>query len=242
MPLLHRKSPSWFLLFSIVGVFAAFIGFGKTFFAPMAAGTFTAPVVIHVHGMFAFAWVLLFLLQTSLIHFWKRKVHEIIGYGGIIVAVGVTITMIPAGMFVVMRDLQQGMGESAYSSLIGVMTSGIMFFVLVMAGVKTRWQPDYHKRFMLLSTIVVLWPAWFRFRHYFPSIPHPDFWFALVLADIWIVATMIREMVKFKKIHPVTLYGGLFIIFEQTIEVFAFDSSWWRPMAKSLFELLTYLT
>ena len=135
--------------------------------------------------------------------------------------------MIPAGMYVVKRDLSQQVGEASYSSLLGVITSGILFLTLVIIGLLKRNNSESHKRFMLLSVIVVLWPAWFRFRHYFPSVPRPDIWFALVLADSLIIIAWIWDKLKNGRIHPVLKFVGLFIILEQTFEVLVFDSPIW---------------
>ena len=136
---------------AIVGLLAVLIGFAKTFIIPVATNSFTAPLLIHVHGAFAFAWILLFLTQTVLIHFHKYKIHQTLGIFGVFIAAGVMLTMVPAGLFVVQRDLKHGFGESAYSSLIGVITSGIMFFCLVLTGVLKRNVPEAHKRLMLLA-------------------------------------------------------------------------------------------
>jgi hypothetical protein len=150
-------------------------------------------------------------------------------------AAGIAITLFPTGKFVVDRDLATGLGDSAYSSILGTIVSGLLFFALVVAGIWNRNRPDFHKRFMLLATIVVLWPAWFRFRHYFPSVPHPEIWFALVLADSLILFLWVHDWIRLKKIHPVSLYIGSFIILEQCIEVWAFDRPLWRNIAKEVY-------
>jgi hypothetical protein len=225
------------LFIAILGLIAALVGFAKTFFLPVAHGEFKAPLVIHIHGGFAFAWIVLFLLQTSLIHFRKYPLHKSFGWLGIVIAAGVMVTLVPAGMYAVNRDLSNGVGEASYSTLVGVVTSGAMFFVLVVAAMLGRKDPEHHKRLMVLSLIVVLWPAWFRFRHYFPSIPRPDIWFALVLADSLIVGAWIWDKVRNGSIHPVLKYVGIFIIVEQSFEVFMFDTPVWRNVAVWMFNL-----
>jgi len=235
----RKRRPSFFLIMAIVGLLAAIIGFGKTFFLPMANGSFQAPFAIHLHGAFAFAWVLLFVIQPTLIHVENYRVHQYLGILGILVAAGIAITMIPAGIFVVHRELEKGAGEGAYSNLLGVITSGILFFALVLAGVANRNKPGTHKRLLLLATIVVLWPAWFRFRHYFPSVPRPDIWFGLVLADSLIVIAWTWDKVKNGRIHPVLLYVGLFIIIEQSGEVALFGTQGYQIAAKWFYDLLT---
>ena len=234
----QRQKPSFFFCIAVLGLCAVLVGFAKTFIIPVANNEFKAPFAIHIHGAFAFAWIILFLVQTSLIHFHKYYIHQVLGFLGLFIAAGVMITMVPAGMHVVARDLSQGVGEIAYSSLLGVITSGILFFTLVLTGILKRNNAASHKRWMLLATIVVLWPAWFRFRHYFPSVPRPDIWFALVLADSLIIVAWIWDKLKNGRIHPVLKYGGLFIILEQSFEVFAFDSPVWRSVAKWIYTVL----
>lgn len=194
---------------------------------------------IHIHGAFAFAWIILFVVQTSLIHFRKYDFHRALGFLGTVIAAGVTVTMIPAGLFQVQKELNQGLGNSGYSSLLGVFTSGILFFSLVVAGVVNRKKPGFHKRYMLLATIVVLWPAWFRFRHYFPSIPRPEIWFALVLADSLIVFSWLWEKIRYGTVHRVLKYMGLFIILEQTLEVAVYNSPPWQSLSKWLYTIFS---
>lgn len=232
------QKPSFFFVMAMIGLLAALTGFTKTFILPMAAGTFTAPPVIHIHGAFAFAWILLFVIQNALIHFRKYHIHRVLGMTGLFIAAGVVITMVPAGLYAVHKELKQGLGHTAYSGLLGVITSGILFFALVIAGIVNRNKPAFHKRYMLLATIVVLWPAWFRFRHYFPSVPRPEIWFALVLADSLIVVSWIWDKLKNGTIHPVLKYAGTFIILEQTFELMAFDSAAWRVVAKWVYDLV----
>lgn len=237
-----RKQPSrtnFFYFMSLVGLSAAFIGFGKTFFLPVSQGKFEAPFIIHLHGAFAFGWITLFFIQAVLIRRSRYSMHARLGILGLIMASGIAITLFPTGKFVVDRDLAAGLGNSAYSSILGTITSGLLFFLLVLTGILNRKRPDYHKRLMLLATIVVLWPAWFRFRHYFPTVPNPEIWFALVLADSLILALWIHDWIRLKKIHPVSLYAGLFIIIEQSFEVWAFDRPLWREIAKELYSTLT---
>lgn len=237
MAITADRKPSFFLIMSIVSLTVAIIGFAKTFFIPLSTGTFKAPMAVHIHGTFAFSWIILFVIQTSLIHFKNYKIHAFLGILGLIIAAGITITMIPAGIFVVHRELSQGFGKTAYSGLLGLATSGILFFTLVLAGVLNRHKPSYHKRLMLLATIVVLWPAWFRFRHYFPSIPNPEIWFALVFADSLIVVSWVWDKLKNGNIHPVLKYVGTFVILEQTFEVIVFDSPLYQVMAENLYWL-----
>lgn len=162
-----------------------------------------------------------------------------LGKVGIFVAAGILISMIPVGLYTVRRDLDAGHAAAAYSVIVGAITAGIIFFLFVLLAIVWRRKPVYHKRLMVLATIVLLWPAWFRLRHYFPSVPRPDIWFALVMADSLILFAWAWDWIKHRRIHPSWLYGGLFIIAEQSLEVALYDSPGWRSLGHSLYSFFS---
>ena len=230
---------SYFFCIAIIGLFAVLAGFAKTFIAPMSAGTFSAPSTVYIHGAFTSSWIILFVIQTSLINLKKYRTHMLLGIAGILIAAGTALTILPVGMYAANKELKQGLGETAISGIVGVVTSAIMFLSIVIAGILNRHNPATHKRLMLLATIVVLWPAWFRFRHYFPSVPRPDIWFAVVLADSLILISCLWDKLVNGKVHPVFKYLGSFIILEHIFEVITFDNSSWRLVAKHIYNLLS---
>jgi len=223
----------------MIGLLAVLIGFARTFILPSFKGTFSAPAVVYVHGAFAFSWIILFIVQTSLIHFRKYTIHMFLGMMGIFIAIGTAFTMLPTAMYAANRDIKLGMGEVAISSIVGVATSALMFLAIVIAGIMNRKNAATHKRLMLLATLVVLWPAWFRFRHYFPSVPRPDIWFAVVLADSLIVISCIWDKITNGRVHPVLLYVGSFIILEHVFEVIFFNTPVWYQFAKHIYNFLS---
>lgn len=227
---------SYFLYLSIVGLLAVLIGFAKTFILPVSNGTFNAPGVVYIHGAFAFSWVLLFVIQSALINLKKYHTHIVLGVFGILIAFGTAITMLPVGLYAAQKELKAGLGETAISGFFGVCTSAVMFLSLVIAAILNRKNSSAHKRLMLLATIVVLWPAWFRFRHYFPEVPKPEIWFAVVLADSLILVSIIWDKILNGKIHWVFKYFGLFIILEHIFEITYFDGPSWRQIATTVYD------
>lgn len=233
------RSRSWFFTaMGVVAAIAVIVGFGRTYAVPMARQTFHAPVVVHIHGMFAAAWLLLFLVEPLLVRWRKITLHKQLGRLGLPLAIGIVLTMIPAGLFQVTRDSQAGGGPAAISALLGVLTSGVVFLALVTAGIITRRNREAHARWMLLATLFVIWPAWFRFRHYFPSVSNPDLWFGIVLAYFWIGVAAVRDRLVRGAVHPVIAWGGLAVVAETALEVIAFDSHWWRVAAHALYAWL----
>lgn len=234
----NKSQLTFFTAMAVLGIIAILVGFLKTFIIPITSGTKTWPIAIYAHAIFVFSWVLIFLTQSLLIQNRKYKTHMIIGWLGAFIALGAAISIIPAALFQIDRELKEGLGQAAISPLIGSLTSATMFLTLVTSGVVYRKKSQTHKRLMLLATILLIWPAWFRWRHYFPSVERPDIWFAVVLADSLFIVAFIWDWLNNKRIHPVLLYGGLFIIAENIMEILLFDSSGWRVTANALYNFL----
>jgi hypothetical protein len=236
------KSPAFsiYLIIGLIGLFAVLVGFSKTFFIPVSRGTFNAPATVHIHGAFAFAWVIFYIVQQYFIHKRNLRFHKSVGWVGAVIAVGVATTMLPAGMFQVQRELKAGLGETAISSFLGIVTAALIFVGLVGTGLYYRSKPEVHKALMLLATIFVLWPAWFRFRHFFPTVPRPDIWFGVVLSESFIVIACIVDWRRKRKLNRTLFYVGAFIILESILEVFMFDTPVWRTVSQSIYSTLIH--
>lgn len=234
----EKSKLTFFTAIAILSLIAILVGFLKTFIIPGISGTKTWPLAIYVHACFVFSWVLLFLTQSLLIQNKKYKTHIFIGTWGAFIALGAALSIIPVALFQIERELKEGLGQTAISAIVGSLASATMFLILVTLGVLYRRKSPIHKRLMLLATILLLWPAWFRWRHYFPSVERPDIWFAVVLADSLFLVAWIWDWLRNKRIHPVLLYGGLFIIAESVMEILLFDSSGWRVMANTIYNYL----
>ena len=229
----------FFVFIAGLAFFAIFTGFGKTFIIPLLSGSKSWPISIYIHAFFAFSWIFLFLVQSLLIKGRKYKLHASLGRWGIVIASGAVVTIISAGLFQVERELMEGLGQTAISTMVGVCSSAFIFLSFVVLAIYFRKKPQTHKRFMLLATIVLIWPAWFRWRHFFPSFSRPDIWFGVVLADSLIIIAFMWDWIKNRNIHPALLFGGLFFIIENVIEIWLFDTHIWRIVSNFLYKLFT---
>lgn len=216
----------------------ALAGFLPTFFLPLARGAFSAPPVVYLHGVLLFAWLVLFAAQATLVRRQRASVHRRAGWVAVALVPCIVASGIAVGLFAMKRDVAAGGGETAVSSIVGTVTAMLLYAALVAAALWYRRRPGYHKRLMLLATLSILWPAWFRFRHYFPSVPHPEIVFAIVFPDSLILLAMIRDRLAVGRIHPVYLVAGVALIAEHLVEAILFDTPAWRVVAHRLAESL----
>lgn len=229
------RGTSFYLAIACVAVAAAAIGFSTTYFIPVATGRFPGPWIAHVHGFLFLSWILLLVVQTNLIRRRTMNLHRRIGSWALPLALAMALSGIGVGVHAVRRDLADGIGEVAYSQLIGVVAAMTIFVLYVGIALWNRKRPDWHKRMILLATIAILWPAWFRFRHLMPWLPRPDILLAVVASDSLIVIAMMRDRLKFGHVHPAYWIFGLGLIAEHVAEVVLFDTPVWRATARAIY-------
>lgn len=228
---LPKRRSKYFLTASLIALAIAIVGFLKTFFMPSIRGEFEAPPVIYIHGGFLFLWTVFLVIQTILIKKKKVKFHMLLGFWSLALVAGVMVSTMATGVYVMKRDLALGQGEIATSGLVGPFTTPTVFAIFVAAGIYYRKKPEIHKRLMLLATIAIIWPAFFRFRNYFPSVPNPEIIFGVLLPNCMTLIAMLWEKVTIKRIHPVYLTAGLALFAESLFETYFFDSPGWRVVA-----------
>ena len=219
---------------ALAALAAAAVGFSRTFLWPSWQGVFEGPAVVYVHGAFVLGWLLLFATQAALVQSRRTPWHRRLGLLAALVAPGVVVSTMALGVSAMHRDLQAGMGELAKSLMLGTFTSPLVFLALVAAGLATRRRPDVHKRLMLMATVAILWPAFFRFRHYFPAVPHPEWVFGFALPQVFLAIVAWLDRVRNGRLHPVYLWVGIPFVAEAALETWLLDSPGWRVVASWL--------
>ena len=220
-----------------MGLLAIALGFGVTYAIPMSRGAYSAPWYVHLHGASALSWILLLLVQATLIrHSWTPS-HRRLGKLALPIAAVVWTTGIATAGWAAARDLPL-LGTPATSSLAGTVTGLSIFLVLAGAALVMRRRPDWHKRLALLATIQLLWPAFFRLRHLLPMVPKPEVTLALALAYSPILLAAVRDRWRYGRVHPVWLYVGTALILEQSLEVAFFDQGLQRDFGVWLYAML----
>lgn len=210
----------------------ALVGFGKTFFLPLITGTFSAPVAIYVHAVLLFGWVGFFATQSLWVHQRNLRLHKRMGWiGGGLVA-GVVLSTLVVATIASQRTAASGDSDLANRELLVIMMEMAVFSALIVSAFLLRQRFETHKRLMLLALVASLGPAWFRFRHYFPSIENPIFIYSLLVADSLIVLAALADWIRERRVHWVYAFVGTGMVCVHLVEVFAFDSAWFGAVAE----------
>lgn len=222
--------------FALYALLVALTGFASTYFLPIARGGFHAPWFVHAHGGLLFGWLVLLVVQTTLARQRRMPTHRLLGRLALPLAAG----MAASTLAVAYRALRLGAANddpTAVSSLLGSWTTMAIFAGLLGAAIHFRKRPEIHKRLIVVATVSILWPAWFRFRHLFPQVPRPEIVFAVVLSDAPIVVAALLDRTRTGRVHPAYLWAGGALIAEHVAEVLLFDTAPWRAVAGALARL-----
>ena len=88
----------FFLYLACAFLGIAIAGFSTTFFMPLARGTFSAPPIIHIHGALLFGWLILLILQSSLINQRRFVTHRQLGWLGAALCLSIVISGVLVGL------------------------------------------------------------------------------------------------------------------------------------------------
>lgn len=134
-------------------------GFGGTYLAPTARGTFEEPTILHLHALLSFGWTGLFVVQSSLIAQRRVARHRTIGLAGISLATATFFTGVIVAIKAMDVGIAAGGGESARAFAIVPLSIIATFAGLVAAAIANVKRPEYHKRLMLMATASIMPPA-----------------------------------------------------------------------------------
>jgi len=228
-----RISPERFFFFSItILIFAAvFYGFVSEY-VQFRAEYFPFPsLLVYIHAALFFSWMLLLLAQASLVSAGRVAWHRGLGLAGcfllcsmpIVGALTVTVAVahnrFPPGF--------DGPWVFYYDSIASLLAfAGLAYFAL-----RYRNSPQIHKRLILLATLVIGEAGIFRWPvHWIHEISHG----VTMVTYFFLLLIVLYDFSSRKRIHPATLWGGLFLIFYEETQSLIGHSRFWHSVASWL--------
>ncbi len=221
-------------------VLVAFGGFSPTYWAPVAAGTFHAPYIIHIHGMLMFAWTCFFFVQTALVAAGRTMDHRSWGLAGISLFSILAFSILVGEEAVLKSAEAAGFGAAARRfAAVTLCAWPLLVTVFTLAIVNIR-RPQFHKRLMLLLMCGMMTPAIARvfltlFAGGAPAGPPPPFVSLppALVADLLLVAAMIHDWRTRGKPHSVYVIGGAVLLAQQVLTVPIAATDTWMGVAKA---------
>ncbi len=237
---LRAESRYFYLWMAGAFVLVAFGGFSPTYWAPVAAGTFHAPYIIHIHGMLMFAWTCFFFAQTALVATGRTMNHRSWGLAGISLFSILAFSILVGEEAVLRRNEAVGFGDAARRfAAVTLCAWPLLVTVFTLAIVNIR-RPQVHKRLMLLLMTGMMTPAIARvfvtlFAAGAPPGPPPAFVSLppALVADLLLVAAMVHDWRTRGKPHSVYVIGGAVLLAQQVLTVPFAATDTWMGIAKA---------
>ena len=225
----RRRRERWFYLgMSAALVITVFAGFAPTYYLrPYFTASPLIPL-LHLHGLVFSSWLVLFVIQTSLVAAHRTDIHRRLGIVGGVIAV----LMIVIGFTTALIRAKQGATPvpdvSPLSFLVVPIGDMTVFAILIGAGFYYRRRPDVHKRLMLLATISILAAAIARLPFAIMKAGPPAFF---GLTDVFVLACVAYDLITLRRVHRATALAGLLIIVSQPLRLMLGGTHAWISFA-----------
>jgi hypothetical protein len=205
-------------------------GFSRTYFL---AGMVAAPLpnlLIHLHGAAFTLWMVLLVVQSSLIVTHNVRIHRTLGMAGF----GLAAVMVVLGILAAVDALKRGsapLGLDAKTFFVIPMSGILVFPVLIFLAYRMRNKVELHKRLILIATIeltgagVGRWPIAFFEQH-----PPAQDLVPLALLG----AMVVFDMTTLRRVSKATIWGSLLLIVVHATRVPIGRTATWHAFASFL--------
>ena len=206
---------------AVTAALVVLVGFAPTYYLRSTVSRGTLPALLQAHGALFSAWIVLMVVQATLIARQRTDVHRALGWVGAALAALVATAGVTAGLATARR-------EAARAFLTIPMFSMVVFAGLVAAAIVCRRRPQAHKRLMLLATISILdapiarWPG------------APGALGVSLLVDLFVVVAMAYDFLSRRRVHPAYIVGGAIIAGNQALRDVVGRSDAWQAVARAL--------
>ena len=225
-----------YILAAILTPLIVLAGFARTYYLkPFFDTPDIAGRIVHLHGIVMTAWVVLFVVQVSLVATRRTKIHQRLGLLGAGLAALVVVVGVLTALYAAARGSSPGPPPLQF--LIIPLGDMLIFSILIGLALYFRRKLHVHKRLMLLAAINLLMPAIARIPLSFIINGGPLAFFALT--DICILACVAFDTFKHRRLHPVFLWGTVFIIIMQPLRLLLSGTDVWLRFASALVGLVS---
>ena len=212
-----------------------FIGFAPTFYlrfyfhSPTPSGATSLTLLAQLHGALFSSWVILFIVQTSLVAKHNVAMHRRLGIAGVLLAAVMTVVGVTTGIKAAARgSTPPGADPLGFLAIpIGDM---LMFSIFVASAFFWRRNREAHKRLMLLAYISIVAAAVARLPGVLPLGP---LWM-YGLAFIFLLIAVIYDLGSRHRVHMAYIWGGALLVASVPLRLMFSGTGTWRAIAQFL--------
>jgi hypothetical protein len=220
---------------ALVMAITVFIGFAPTFYlrfyfhAPTVSGATSLTRLAQLHGALFSSWVVLFIVQTSLVAKHKVAMHRRLGIAGVLLAAVMTVVGATTAIKAAARgSVPPGADPLAFLAI--PMGDMLMFAIFIASAFFWRRNREAHKRLMLLAYISIIAAALARLPGVLPFGP-PGFY---GLAFIFLLIAVVYDLSSRHRVHIAYIWGGALLVASVPLRLTISGTGMWRAIAQFL--------
>jgi hypothetical protein len=222
----------FYVVIALITAAIVFGGFARTFFLNAFLAHGYLGTLRIVHGTVFSLWLVLLLAQTTLVARNRTDIHRRLGIFGFVLAV----LMIVLGLAMAFNAAKYGFhGPGLPPPLIFVAVPFfdiVVFATLIAAAFYYRRKPEIHKRLIIVATISILPPALARFCLLSPTLMKTLPFSVFLVADLMIVACVLYDYSKTKRLQRAWLWGGLLFFVSFPLRMLIASTTAWQSFAR----------
>ncbi|MCL6481538.1 MAG: hypothetical protein K6U02_07405 [Firmicutes bacterium] len=226
----HRFYTGMALAMAVV----VFVGFAPPFYlrvfngpAVTISGAPLSPLV-YFHGALFTAWMVLFILQTSLVAMRRTDIHRMGVVGAVLAGVMVVVGSMTAIAAAARGSAPPGIAPLVFL-VVPLFDMGV-FALLVAAAMWLRRKKEARKRLMLLATINLMAAPVARLPGMLPL----GLALVLWLAFLFLVVGVVFDLTTRRRVHLAYIWGGLVSLASVPLRLVISGTDTWRSFAEFL--------
>lgn len=203
--------------------------FSRTVDAGLLHANPPRPRLLWFHGATFAAWIVLFLVQSTLVRVRQVKVHRTLGWVGAALAA----IMVVSGFIVsvVMLRFEIIVTHRKVASFLSILWADMILFGACMAlAIYFRRKPEYHRRLVFLASCQLMQAIFVRFHYlgihdlYFPAL------------DLLIVAGIFRDVTVDGRINRVyvCVFPAMIVLQGFATYLKWVNPSWWQAATMAI--------
>lgn len=225
----------FYLFMSSLIAATAIVGFAPSSAGILSGGIPTPPLVVHLHAAAMVSWLLLLVVQASLVTSGRRDLHIRLG----LVSLGlVPAILVLAAMTTVVRyydGVEAGAGALVANIVFLQLRFLIMFPALIIWALAVRARDsETHKRVMILASVLPIGAALARMTW----VPGNDLLATFNIGSVMELAllapALAYDLLRHGRLHRAYVIGLALTIPWMIATHFVWNTPWWRAAADAL--------
>jgi len=211
----------------------AAVGVVMVGFAPSVSGRLpqTMPAmraIIVAHALLFSSWMVLFLVQTSLVATHHVPIHRWLGVAGVVIATVMVVSAPPMAVGLARRGGPKGSDPLMF--MLVIVVDVLLFAAFFGSAICFRRRAETHRRLMLLAMTTLLPPAISRWPW---VVRHPASGMLDILV-LFLVAPVVADLIARRRPHPISVFGGLVVLVSGPLRFAVGQTAVWHDLARRI--------